>query len=241
MSERARRGPVSPQDAAVSRRRPGAGRERPIEGLAGLAALLESLREQERRAREAEAKARAAQELAARENRLFHTEMAGATPLSPSDRVVLRRAAPPALPIQRMRDEQAVLEESLSDEIDIERYLETDEALSWRRSGIGPDVVRRLRRGEWVVRMQLDLHGMRVDQAREALTTFLAQAVREEIRCVRIIHGKGLGSAGKEPVLKHKVPRWLVQRGEVLAFCEARPNDGGGGAMLVLLRIARRR
>lgn len=242
MSKRAPRDCAGVRDGAPRRRQAGAGRrQEPVESLAGLAGLLEPLREQARRAREAETRVRAAREFAARENRLFQTEMAGTTPLRPSDRVVLRRPAPPTLPIQRMRDEQAVLEESLSDEIDVERYLETDETLSWRRTGIGPDVPRRLRRGEWVVRMQLDLHGMRVDQAREALAGFLAQAQREEVRCVRIIHGKGLGSAGKEPVLKRKVPRWLVQRDEVLAFCEARPNDGGGGAMLVLLRIAPRR
>ena len=138
-----------------------------------------------------------------------------------------------------MRDDEAVLAESLSDEIDIERQLDTDDTLSWRRIGIGADVVRRLRRGEWVVRMQVDLHGLRVDEARDALVAFLGQALRDEIRCVRIIHGKGLGSIGREPVLKRKVPRWLAQREEVLAFCEARPNDGGSGAMIVLLRVTR--
>ncbi|HRO62154.1 MAG TPA: Smr/MutS family protein, partial [Burkholderiaceae bacterium] len=143
------------------------------------------------------------------------------------------------LPRQLQLDEQAVLAESLSDDIDIERYLETDASLSWRRSGIAADVVRRLRRGEWVVRAQIDLHGLRVDEARSALAGFLAQAVRDEIRCLRIIHGKGLGSVNREPVLKDKVPRWLVQREEVLAFCQARPNDGGSGAMIVLLRVDR--
>ena len=89
-----------------------------------------------------------------------------------------------------------------------------------------------------MIRAQVDLHGLRADEAREALIAFLARAIRDEIRCVRIIHGKGLGSIGREPVLKRKVPRWLAQREEVLAFCEARPNDGGAGAMIVLLRIA---
>lgn len=221
----------------MSRRARDGRRNAPLQGLEALAGLRESLAEQARRARQAEKQAREAAQRAEREANLFRAEMAGATPLRASGRVELRPAAPPALPVQRMRDEQAVLEESLSDEIDIERYLDTDETLSWRRAGIGPDVVRRLRRGEWVVRMQVDLHGLRVDEAREALVGFLAQAVRDEIRCVRIIHGKGLGSIGKEPVLKRKVPRWLAQREEVLAFCEARPNDGGSGAMIVLLRV----
>ncbi len=133
-----------------------------------------------------------------------------------------------------------MLDASLSDEIGIELYLETDEALSYRRHGIGPDVVRRLRRGEWAVKGQIDLHGLRTDEAREALTAFLNRALRDEWRCVRVIHGKGLGSVGREPVLKAKVPRWLVQRQEVLAFCQARPNDGGSGALIVLLRLPAR-
>lgn len=211
----------------------------PIEGLAGLASLRDSLAEQARAAREAERRERQAAERAAREANLFRAEMADAVPLRPTGRVEARPAAPAAVPTQRMLDEQAVLAESLSDEIDIERWLDTDDALSWRRTGIGPDVVRRLRRGEWVVRAQIDLHGLRVDEAREALVAFLGRAVRDEIRCVRIIHGKGLGSIGREPVLKRKVPRWLVQRDEVLAFCEARPNDGGAGVLILLLRVAR--
>ena len=223
----------------MRRRAPAGGRKPPIEGLAALAGLRESLAEQARRARQAAQQAREAAQRAEREANLFRAEMTGATPLRATGRVELRPATPPALPIQRLRDEQAVLEESLSDEIDIERYLDTDEALSWRREGIGADVVRRLRRGEWVVRAQIDLHGLRVDEAREALAVFLSQAVRDEVRCVRIIHGKGLGSIGKEPVLKRKVPRWLAQRDEVLAFCEARPNDGGSGASIVLLRVTR--
>jgi DNA-nicking Smr family endonuclease len=144
------------------------------------------------------------------------------------------------VPRQRELDERAVLDASLSDEIGIEQYLETDEALSYRRHGIGPDVVRRLRRGEWAVKGQIDLHGLRADEAREALGAFLNRALRDEWRCVRVIHGKGLGSVGREPVLKARVPRWLVQRQEVLAFCQARPNDGGSGALIVLLRLPAR-
>jgi DNA-nicking Smr family endonuclease len=132
-----------------------------------------------------------------------------------------------------------VLEQSISDEIDIDLLLDTDDTLSWRRIGIGADVVRRLRRGEWSVRGQIDLHGLRVDEARVALVEFLAQALRNEWRCLRVIHGKGLGSPSREPVLKGKVLRWLAQREEVLAFCQARPNDGGSGALIVLLRSPR--
>ncbi|HVL74381.1 MAG TPA: Smr/MutS family protein, partial [Noviherbaspirillum sp.] len=93
-----------------------------------------------------------------------------------------------------------------------------------------------LRRGHWVIQGQLDLHGMRRDEAREALGEFLRNAVKRGIRCVRIVHGKGLGSVNKEPVLKNKVRSWLVQKDEVMAFCQARGDEGGAGAVVVLLR-----
>lgn len=222
------------------RRRKTGRREGSIDGLAGLAGLRASLAEQARQAREALRLAREAAARAEREARLFQIEVGDITPLRDNGRIEPPRSRPPAVPVQRLLDEQAVLDESLSDEIDLERWLDTDENLSWRRPGIGADVVRRLRRGEWVVRLQIDLHGLRVDEARQALVAFLVRAIRDEARCVRIIHGKGLGSIGKEPVLKRKVPRWLAQRDEVLAFCEARPNDGGAGALIVLLRVTRK-
>jgi len=93
----------------------------------------------------------------------------------------------------------------------------------------------KLRRGHWALQGQLDLHGLRRDQAREALAAFLRQARRQGLRCVRIIHGKGHGSVNKEPVLKQKVRNWLAQKEEVLAFCQARPDEGGAGALVVLL------
>jgi DNA-nicking Smr family endonuclease len=82
------------------------------------------------------------------------------------------------------------------------------------------------------------LHGLRSDQAREALSAFLRKAVMNDWRCVRVIHGKGLGSPGKTPVLKLKAQRWLVQKKEVLAFVQARGCDGGAGALMVLLQSA---
>ena len=116
------------------------------------------------------------------------------------------------------------------------RRLDTDDSLSYRRTGIGPDVLRRLRRGEWIIQDQLDLHGHRVEEARDALGEFLREVVRRGLRCVRVVHGKGLGSKGREPVLKAKVRGWLVQRDDVIAFCQARGADGGAGALIVLLR-----
>jgi DNA-nicking Smr family endonuclease len=207
--------------------------------LEDLAPVFAQRREAERRERE---RVRRAAEQAAREAReasLFRTEVADATPLAATGRIVPPRERPAPKPRQREQDEREVLEQSLSDEIDIERFLDTDDSLSWRREGIGPDVVRRLRRGEWTVRSQIDLHGLRVDEARAALIEFLSDAVRSEWRCLRIIHGKGLGSPSREPVLKGKVKKWLAQRTEVLAFCQARPNDGGSGALIVLLQAPR--
>ena len=98
----------------------------------------------------------------------------------------------------------------------------------------------KLRRGEWVIQDHLDLHGARVDEARELLAGFLREALRRGFRCVRIVHGKGLGSKDKVPVLKGKARVWLAQREEVIAFCQARPAQGGSGALVVLLRPAQR-
>ena len=143
----------------------------------------------------------------------------------------------PPLPIaaQQKKDEQAVMRESLSDGFDVESLLDTDEALSFRRPGLGQDVLRKLRRGGWSIQGQLDLHGLRREEAREALGEFIRIAKKSGWRCVRIVHGKGLGSPGKAPVLKGRVQSWLVQKQEVIAFVQARPAAGGAGAVVVLL------
>jgi DNA-nicking Smr family endonuclease len=139
-------------------------------------------------------------------------------------------------PRQRQLDEQAVMREALSDDFDVETLLHTDEALSYRRPGLGPDVVRKLREGQWSIQRQIDLHGLRTDEAREALGQFVRETHQLGLRCVRVVHGKGLGSPGRTPVLKGRVLRWLVQKNEVLAFVQARPADGGAGALVVLLK-----
>ncbi|MEP7297784.1 MAG: Smr/MutS family protein [Burkholderiales bacterium] len=146
-----------------------------------------------------------------------------------------RRPRPPAAARQREQDEAAVMHEAISDEFDVESLLDTDDALSYRSPEIGPEVVRKLRRGVWAIQAQLDLHGLRRDEARERLNRFLHDAKRAGLRCVRVIHGKGNGSPGREPVLKRKVQTWLVQKKEVIAFTQARASDGGTGALMVLL------
>ena len=149
--------------------------------------------------------------------------------------VPVRRPRAPVAARQRERDEAAVMLEAISDEFDVESLLDTDDALSYRSADIGPEVVRKLRRGVWAIQAQLDLHGLRREEARERLNRFVFDAKRAGLRCVRVIHGKGNGSPGREPVLKRKVQTWLVQKKEVIAFTQARASDGGNGALLVLL------
>ena len=177
----------------------------------------------------------AAEQRAAHERNLFALTVGPVSPLRVQRRALLERAR--ALPVARQRelDEQAVMHEAISDEFDVESLLDTDEALSYRRTGMGLDVIRQLRRGRWSLQGQLDLHGLRSDEARVALGQFLREAHKVGWRCVRVVHGKGLGSPGKTPVLKAKVQRWLVQKNEVLAFVQARASDGGAGALVVLL------
>ncbi|MCM2341985.1 Smr/MutS family protein [Rhodoferax sp.] len=165
---------------------------------------------------------------------------AGAVKPLPDKRKLHHKVEPKIPPaMQYQRDEKAVLKEAISDEFDVSTLLECDEHLSFRRPGIGPDVTRKLRRGDWSIQRQLDLHGLRRDDAREALSIFIREAHKQGIRCVRVVHGKGLGSPGKAPVLKSRVHSWLVQKNEVLAFVQAKPADGGAGALVVLLMATR--
>lgn len=170
------------------------------------------------------------------EQELFTRAVGAVTPLPDARRARLPRTPPAPLALQQLRDDAAVMREALSDEFDVSTLLETDEHLSFRRPGIGVDVTRRLRRGDWRIQRELDLHGLRTDDARQALGDFIREAVRLGLRCVRVVHGKGLGSPGKAPILKSRVHGWLVQKIEVLAFVQARPAEGGAGALLVLLR-----
>jgi DNA-nicking Smr family endonuclease len=206
-----------------------------VRHLSELKALKSQMDAARREAAAHEARARAEAQRKAREQRLFEQAVGAVQPLKAHGRAELQRAQPAPLPRQREADERAVLREALSDQMDVERLLETDEGLSFRRRGIGPDVLKRLRRGEWAIQAQVDLHGLRREQARERLSEFLREAARRGLRCVRVVHGKGLGSPGREPVLKGKVRAWLVQKADVLAFTQARAAEGGAGALVVLL------
>lgn len=204
-----------------------------LDQLAGLRDAFAE-RERQRALLASEAAALRARELHAASE--FRNAVSDVQPLHPHGRALHPSRPHLPQPLQRMRDEQEVLMDSLSDEIDAATLLDTDEALSYCASGIGADVLRRLRRGEWSLQAHIDLHGHRVEEARHALVQFLRQAVKCGLRCVRVVHGKGLGSRDRVPVLKGKVRHWLIQREEVIAFCQARPPDGGSGALVVLLR-----
>jgi DNA-nicking Smr family endonuclease len=177
----------------------------------------------------------AAEKRAEAERNLFTRAVGKVAPIANQERVWSPPQRPSTRPLQQDLDDEAVMHESMSDEFDISTLLDVDDQLSFRRPGIGTDVTRKLRKGEWSIQGQIDLHGLRSDEARNAMGQFIRDAKRMGWRCVRVVHGKGLGSPGKEPVLKSKVQRWLVQKNEVLAFVQAKPSDGGGGALLVLL------
>jgi DNA-nicking Smr family endonuclease len=207
-------------------------------GFDSLTPLKQALQDAERRAAEA---ARAEAERLARETaerQLFSLTVGPVVPLQTGSLVPPSGPRPLPIPRQRQSDEAAVLVESISDAFDPLSLLETDDSLSYRRAGVGVEVVRKLRRGVWAIQAQVDLHGLRRDAAREQLMAFLREAGGKGIRCVRVVHGKGNGSPGREPVLKAKVKGWLAQKDEVMAFTHARASDGGHGALLVLLRPA---
>ena len=167
---------------------------------------------------------------------LFREAVRDTTPIEPAGRIWQRGKSPPPVPVQSLLDGHDAIAESL----DGEQSTETGEEPSYLRAGLSHDVLRKLRRGHWVVQEIVDLHGLNRPEARLSLGEFLGACVKRGLRCVRVVHGKGLRSPHREPVLKGKVQQWLLKRDEVLAFCEAPRNQGGSGALLVLLKAATR-
>jgi len=167
---------------------------------------------------------------------------ADVAPLRAANRAALPRARPPTVPAQRLADEAEALAASKQGVApspvgwDVGQEVEAEQ--TYLRKGLGSDVLVRLRRGHWSVQGELDLHRLNRDEARDALGAFFNEARNCGWRCVRVIHGKGLSSPNREPVLKGKVRRWLAQRDEVLAYCEAPQHGGGAGAVLVLLKAS---
>jgi DNA-nicking Smr family endonuclease len=165
---------------------------------------------------------------------LFREAMRDVKPLS-RGRPLLEKPPPGARAYSRRRDEARVLQESLDAPPD-GADLETGEEMAFRRPGLPQREYRKLRRGEFAVRDELDLHGLNADEALDAMREFIAEAVDRGTRCVRIVHGKGLGSGPRGPVLKNLVNKWLRRWDPVLAFCTTQPRHGGTGAVYVLLR-----
>ena len=157
-------------------------------------------------------------------------------PLPKPRRVRLASPAAAPVPAQTKRDERAVLEESLRGPRSIDDAIESGEELVFLREGLSRQVLRKLRRGHWVVEASLDLHGMNRAEAAAAVREFLRGCRARRLGCVRIVHGRGLGSHNREPVLKQKIHHWLRLREEVLAFSQAPSAHGGAGAVLVLLK-----
>ncbi|MRW85456.1 DNA mismatch repair protein MutS [Pseudoduganella sp. FT26W] len=215
-----------------------------LKDFADLKSLGKQLKEQAETRAAAEAERVKQEKQQKVEANLFQTALGGVKQMPASDRYVppsvpkgLATAAAPARKLTQAEDDAAVLRESLSDLFEVDHYLEDDPALNYSAPGVGPDVMKKLRKGHWPVQDELDLHGMNRDQARDALGAFLTQAGQRNHRCVCVIHGRGFGSRGQEPVLKSMVHSWLVQKG-VVAFCQARNHEGGEGALIVLLRAA---
>ena len=166
---------------------------------------------------------------------LFQEAVKGARPLKTAPQHVIK-TYPKPIAKHFMRDEKQALIDSLSDDFYPAHELESGEELLYLRTGQSPSILGKLRRGFWVVQAQIDLHGLISDEARVYVADFLNSCKKRNIRCVRIVHGKGLGSHNREPVLKHKLRSWLMQRDEVIAYAQAKPEDGGSGAVIVLLK-----
>lgn len=166
--------------------------------------------------------------------------MAGVQPLPAPNRVHLGAPPPPPRPKQFVADERAALHASLYGPIGLQDRLEGGDEANYLRNGLAHTVLRDLRRGRWLIQDEVDLHGLNRDEARHLLAGFLADCLLRGRRCVRVIHGKGHGSPQKLSILRQLVRGWLAQRQETLAYCQAKPQDGGEGALLVLLRSAKK-
>ncbi len=168
----------------------------------------------------------------------FRAEMDadGVVPIKPDRRAQLNKPKPKPVAAQRERDEAEVPHSLLNDTSGWDSDIDTGDLIAFIRPGLPGDILRKLKRGFWMVQATLDLHGMTTMVARTELARFLAFARHGGARCILIIHGKGYRSANGVPLIRNRVRLSLSQREEVLAFCDAAPADGGAGAVLVLLR-----
>lgn len=165
---------------------------------------------------------------------LFQQALEGVTPIAPSNRI------PHPPPVQRIPPRSKVIAspvitDNLSDHGANDQGLNQISVTSFLRNGLSQMTLRKLRRGQWPVQDSIDLHGSTSDEARRLLAEFIHHALHHGLRCVNVIHGKGWRTEGGEGILKIRVRHWLTQYPQVLAFCEAPANAGGGGAVWILL------
>jgi DNA-nicking Smr family endonuclease len=170
------------------------------------------------------------------EDEEFRRATLGVEPIAQPRRQPSSARRPAPIPKHTLHDERAVLAESVHGPISIDDAIDSGEELVFLREGLARQTLRKLRRGHWVVQDSLDLHGMNRFEAAESVAAFVRRCAFRGLRCVRIVHGKGLGSRNREPILKGKLRAWLAPRDEVLGFCQAPNHYGGSGAVLVLLK-----
>jgi DNA-nicking Smr family endonuclease len=163
----------------------------------------------------------------------FRDAVRDVAPLPQANRIQHERSKPAPIPHKLDEDERAVLQELARLELDDDVELEDD--ASFLRPGLPRDILRKLRRTHWVIQDHLDLHGLTGDEAAAETSKFIADCLHRGLRCVRIVHGKGLRSPGREPVLKRRIRKLLARRDDVIAFVEPRSAQGGAGAVVVLL------
>jgi len=169
-----------------------------------------------------------------KDKELFRNSVGVVVPVKQRD-ITLEKKKPKAIQKQRYLDEQNVLHELMDDPSDLTDF-ETGEELLYSRPGFQKKAFNKLRNGQYVVEARLDLHGMIVVEAKKNLASFIQHCHAKGYRCIKIIHGKGLGSKDGKAIIKSKLNYWLQQREDTLAFCSALPNDGGTGAIYLLLR-----
>lgn len=171
------------------------------------------------------------------DNALFRKAMQDVIPLSTPNRKEFNNRRVVAVPRKRKPNIEHDGDDIFSDSPSVS--IESGDDWSFARPGVSKQTLRRLRRGYWPIQDNLDLHGFSRDIARQQLATFLMECIERQLRCVRIIHGKGLSSPNRESILKKQIGHWLAQHPSVMAFYQAKPSDGGSGAILLLLRINR--
>jgi DNA-nicking Smr family endonuclease len=168
------------------------------------------------------------------EQDVFREAMRDVKPIQVGPRAAVAKPKPPARARFTAADRAMVLVESLQG-LGAGEIKDTGDEISFRRVGVQNSVMRKLKNGEYRVEEICDLHGLRADEAKVALREFLAEALAHNLRCVRIIHGKGMNSGPRGPVIKTAVNMILRKSAPVLAFTSARRVDGGTGAINVLL------